>query len=391
MTDSAGPLDGVRVLEIQGLGPGPFAAMVLADLGADVIRIDRVEPGGLDLGGDRATGHDVLARSRRSVALNLKDPAGVAVLLRLVETADVLIEGFRPGVAERLGIGPQACAAANPALVYGRMTGWGQDGPWATMAGHDLNYIALAGALWPMGGTEGPPPVPLNLVGDFGGGGMLLVIGVLAALFERRDSGKGQVVDAAMVDGSALLLAMFHGMASLGVWDVTRRGHNLLDGGAPFYSTYACADGGFVAVGALEPAFYAALLDGLGLDAERWPQHDRSRWPDLRTAIAERFAATDRSHWEDVFAGTDACVAPVLRLDEAFDHPHLRTRGTFVDVDGVTQAAPAPRFSRTPAAPPRAPRDPGADTDEVLGTLGLSEEDLASLTRDGVISRGRGS
>jgi alpha-methylacyl-CoA racemase len=381
-----GPLSGIRVVEVQGIGPGPFAAMVLADLGADVIRVDRVAPGGLQLAGP--TGHDVLSRSRRSVALDLKQPAGLELLLRLLGTADVLVEGFRPGVAERLGFGPEACLAVNPRLVYGRMTGWGQDGPWAAMAGHDLDYIAVAGALLPMGRADAPPPVPLNLVGDFGGGGMLLVVGVLAALVDRAVSGRGQVVDAAMVDGAALLTAMFHGMRSQGLWDAGRRGSNLLDGGAPFYDTYACADGGHVAVGALEPQFYAALLDGLGLDPAEWPQYDLPRWPALRAALAGAFAGADRSHWEAVFAGTDACVAPVLGLDEAADHAHLAARRTFVEVDGVVQPAPAPRFSRTPTADPAPPPVRGADTLAVLAELGLADAEVDALREQGVVVTG---
>jgi alpha-methylacyl-CoA racemase len=381
-----GPLAGTTVLEIQGIGPAPFAGMVLADLGADVIRVDRVTPGGLDLSGP--VGQDVLARSRRSIALDLKQPAGAALLLRLVAGADVLVEGFRPGVAERLGIGPDACLAANPRLVYGRMTGWGQEGPWAAMAGHDLDYIALAGALHPMGDADAPPPVPLNLVGDFGGGGMLLVVGVLAALVERQASGRGQVVDAAMVDGSALLTAMFHGLRSMGLWDPRRRGANMLDGGAPYYATYRCADGGFLAVGAIEPQFYAALLAGLDLPAEDWPQHDLARWPALRAAVAERIAAQPRDHWEAVFTGTDACVAPVLRLDEAPDHPHLAARGTFVAVDGVVQPAPAPRFSRTPPGTPAPPPSRGTSTREVLGALGLADAEIEELVAQRVIAAG---
>lgn len=380
----SGPLAGVRVLEIQGIGPGPFATMVLADLGAEVIRIDRAAPGGLDLTG-AGRGHDVLARSRRSIAVDLKHPEGVELVLKLVATADVLIEGFRPGVAERLGIGPEACEAANPALIYGRMTGWGQDGPWAHMAGHDIDYIALAGALGPMGREGTPPPVPLNLVGDFGGGGMLLVIGVLAALQERQASGRGQVVDAAMVDGSALLMAMFHGMASMGLWNTASRGANLLDGGAPFYDNYACADGRHVAVGALEPQFYAALLQGLGLDGAEWPQYDMVRWPQLRETIAATFAGQDRDHWEEVFAGTDACVAPVLSMTEAPQHPHLAARGTFVEVEGVVQPAPAPRFSRTPTGVPTAPPTRGGDTVGVLSALGWSDAEIERLSAGGVI------
>lgn len=380
---STGPLSGTRVLEIQGIGPGPFAAMVLADLGADVIRVDRTVPGGLQLSGP--TGHDVLARSRRSVALDLKQPAGLDLLLRLVGTADVLIEGFRPGVAERLGFGPGTCHDVNPGLIYGRMTGWGQDGPWAQMAGHDIDYIALAGALLPMGRDGLPPPVPLNLVGDFGGGGMLLVTGVLAALVERGASGQGQVVDAAMVDGSALLMAMFHGMRSQGLWDSSRRGANLLDGGAPFYDTYTCADGGHVAVGALEPPFYAALLEGVGLDPAEWPQFDLSRWADLRQALTDAFATRDRDHWAEVFDGTDGCVAPILGMHEAPAHPHLAARDTFVEVDGVVQPAPAPRFSRTATGAPTAPPDRGSATSEVLTELGLTDADIAALQQQGVL------
>lgn len=388
MTDRggvSGPLHGVRVLEIQGIGPGPFAAMVLADLGADVIRVDRTTPGGLQFDAADDGGHDVLARSRRSVALDLKDPAGVDVMLRLVRTADVLVESFRPGVAERLGIGPEVCLGGNPQLIYGRMTGWGQDGPWAGMAGHDIDYISLAGALLPMGRADMPPPVPLNLIGDFGGGGMLLVVGVLAALQERHASGRGQVVDAAMVDGSALLMAMFHGLSSMGLWKPGSRNDNLLDGGAPFYSTYTCADGGYVAVGALEPAFFAALLDGLDLAPEDWPQHDRARWPGLRQTLTDRFASADRAHWEKVFAGTDACVAPILSLQEAPDHPHVQARRTFVEVDGVVQPAPAPRFSATPTRTPTAPRRPGEDTAEILSELGLAAGQIADLQARGVI------
>lgn len=383
-----GPLAGIQVLEIQGIGPCPFAAMVLADLGADVIRVDRTKAGGLDLGGG-SQGHDVLARSRRSVALDLKDPRGVALLMRLVDTADVLIEGFRPGVAERLGIGPQECHQINPRLVYGRMTGWGQEGPWASMAGHDIDYIALAGALHPMGPASEPPPVPLNLIGDFGGGGMLLVVGVLAALLSRTTTGKGQVVDAAMVDGSVLLTAMFHGMISTGIWNPEAREANVLDGAAPFYRNYACADGQYMAVGALEPQFYAAFMEGLGLDIQTWPQFDLPRWPQLGQAVADRFATQDRDHWQQVFDGTDACVAPVLGLTEAADHPHLRARGTFVDVDGVRQPAPAPRFSATPTGVPTSPPSRGAHTEEVLADLGYSPEEISELKDQGVIATGQ--
>ena len=380
-----GPLSGLRVIEIQSIGPGPFAAMVLADLGAEVIRVDRTTAGGLAIG-TGPPGHDVMSRSRQSVAIDLKMPEGVEVLLSLVRRADVLLEGFRPGVAERLGIGPADCTTVNPALVYGRMTGWGQDGPWSQMAGHDLNYIALAGALLPIGAEGEPPPVPLNLIADFGAGGMLLVVGILAALFERRSSGEGQVVDAAMVDGSALLMNMFHGLASMGSWDPGTRGANLLDGGAPFYDNYACAGGGFVSVGSLEPQFYAELLSLMDLDPDDWPQYDTTRWPALKDALTARFAAHDRDHWEAVFDGTDACVTPILAMDEAGAHPHLASRQTFVTVDGVVQAAPAPRFSRTPTRPPTAPPGRGAHTREVLSALGFSHEELDRLTTAGVIA-----
>jgi alpha-methylacyl-CoA racemase len=379
----AGPLTGVRVVEIAGIGPGPFAGMMLADAGADVIRVDRAQAAvqGANLESQR----DVLARGRRSLAVDLKRAEGRDLVLRLVEGADALIEGFRPGVAERLGVGPDACLARNPRLVYGRMTGWGQDGPWAQMAGHDLDYIALAGALHPMGTPGKPPPVPLNLVGDFGGGGMLLAFGVVSALLEARASGRGQVVDAAMVDGTATLTAMFHGMLAMGLWS-DERGANLLDGGAPFYRTYRCADGRYVAVGALEPQFYAALLVGLGLNPEDWPQHDQERWPAQAEGFAARFAERTRDEWAEVFAGTDACVAPVLTLTEAPEHEHLAARGTFTELAGVRQPAPAPRFSRTPSSLERPPAAPGTDTDAILAELGCDPNTIAGLRAEGVVA-----
>jgi alpha-methylacyl-CoA racemase len=347
---SAAPLTGIRVVELAGLAPAPFGCMLLADLGADVVRIDRPTPGGL------AAPPGPLDRGRRTVTLDLKTEAGRSALLRLAGRADVLVEGYRPGVAERLGFGPETCEKINPRLVYARMTGWGQDGPLAARAGHDIDYIALAGALEPLGRAGERPHAPLNLIGDFGGGGMLLALGVLAALLERERSGRGQVVDAAMVDGSAVLTAFLHGMLANGLWAYPR-GENTLDGGAPFYDTYATSDGGFVAVGALEPAFYAVLLDGLGLagSADLPGQHDRDRWPELRKRFADRFASRTRDEWAAIFADTDACVVPVLAPMEAPHHPHNRARGTFVEVGGVTQPAPAPRFGRTPAEPPRPP------------------------------------
>lgn len=342
-----GPLRGIRVVELAGLAPGPFGCMVLADLGADVVLVDR--PGGYGFDGP-------LRRNRRVLTLDLKSAAGRDDLLRLLARADVLIEGHRPGVAERLGFGPAVCMERNPRLVYGRMTGWGQDGPLAAAAGHDIDYLAVAGALEPLGRPGQPPHAPINLLADFAGGGMLLAVGVLAALLERGRSGRGQVVDAAMVDGSALLTAFLHGMIAAGAWR-GGRGENLLDGGAPFYDTYAAADGGYLAVGALEPQFYAALLDGLELTGADLPgQMERERWPELRQTFADRFATRTRDEWAEVFATRDACVAPVLTPAEAPQHPHHRARGTFVDVGGVRQPGPAPRFTRTPASPPVAPQ-----------------------------------
>ncbi len=385
-----GPLHGVRVVEIASLAPAPFGCMVLSDLGADVLRVER--PASCAPGLPEPV--DPLTRGRRSIGLNLKDPAGVDLLLKLIESADVLVEGFRPGVTERLGFGPEVCAQRNPKLIYARMTGWGQDGPLSATAGHDIDYIGISGALYPIGRAGERPVPPLNLVGDFGGGGMLLAIGVLAALVERGISGTGQVVDAAMVDGSALLTSFIYGLRARGAWQ-DQRGVNLLDGGAPFYDTYATADGKHVAVGALEPQFYAALLAGLGLtDAGLPAQMDLSGWPVLRVRFAEVFARRTRDEWAAVFAGTDACVAPVLSPAEAASHPHNVARGVFTEVGGLAQPAPAPRFSRSAAGQPAAPRRPGADTDAVLGAgdgqdnpgLGLGEAEIAGLRARGVVA-----
>ncbi|HEY1642588.1 MAG TPA: CaiB/BaiF CoA-transferase family protein [Streptosporangiaceae bacterium] len=376
-----GPLEGVRVVEIASLAPAPFGCMILADLGADVLRVDRAERSGPQA----RPPADPLVRGRRSVGLNLKDPAGIDLLLRLAGDADVLVEGFRPGVAERLGFGPEVCQRRNPRLIFARMTGWGQDGPLAATAGHDIDYIAISGALAPIGRAGERPVPPLNLVGDFGGGGMLLAVGILAALVERERSGQGQVVDAAMVDGSALLTSFLYGMRASGAWQ-DERGTNLLDGGAPFYDTYETAGGGYVAVGALEPQFYAALLDGLGLAGADLPaQLDRSGWPELRRQFAAVFATRSRDEWAQVFAGTDACVAPVLSMDEAPVHPQAQARSAFTDVGGIVQPAPAPRFGRSPAGPPAPPPQPGADTDAVLAGLGLSAEQAAGLRARGVV------
>ena len=376
-----GPLSGVRVIEIASLAPAPFGCMILADLGADVLRVDRAER----CGPDATAGAEPLSRGRRSIGLNLKDPAALALLLRLTEDADVLVEGFRPGVAERLGFGPEVCAEHNPGLIFARMTGWGQDGPLAPTAGHDIDYISVSGALSTVGRAGQAPVPPVNLLGDFGGGGMLLAIGILAALVERASSGRGQVIDAAMVDGSALLTAFIYGMRARGGWQ-DERGTNTLDGGAPFYDTYATADGKYVGVGALEPQFYAALLHGLGLtDAGLPAQHDRDGWPVLRQRFAETFASRTRAEWEQVFAGTDGCVAPVLTLGEAPAHPHALARNSFVEVAGLTQPAPAPRFGRTAAATPAPPPRPGADTDTVLSGLGMTADEVSDLRARGVI------
>ncbi|MCW2910861.1 MAG: CoA transferase [Actinomycetia bacterium] len=360
-----GPLSGLRVVELAGIGPVPHAAMVLGDLGGDVVRVER-PAGGFDPARGRT---DYTLRSRRSVAADLKTGAGRELALRLVAKADVLLEGYRPGVAERLGVGPQECHAVNPALVYGRMTGWGQDGPMAARAGHDINYISLTGALHAIGAGD-RPAVPLNLVGDFGGGSMFLVTGVLAALWERQRSGTGQVVDTAMVDGASVLAQMIWAFRGRGAW-TDDRSANLLDGGAPFYDTYTCADGGWIAVGALEPPFYAQFLAGLGIAGEDLPeQMDPAGWPRLRARFAEIIASRTRDEWAEIFAGTDACVTPVLSFGEAARAPHITARETVITLDGIPQAAPAPRFSRTPAATPGPPPVPGGDTKAVLADWG---------------------
>ncbi|MFJ4364335.1 CaiB/BaiF CoA transferase family protein [Streptomyces chartreusis] len=359
-TPGQGPLTGVRVVELAGIGPGPFAAMLLADLGADVVRVDR--PGGTGLAIN--TEYDITNRNKRSVIIDLKSPDGPARVLDLAARADILIEGYRPGVAERLGVGPQACHARNPALVYGRMTGWGQDGPLAERAGHDIAYIAVTGTLGMIGNPDEPPAVPANLVGDYAGGSLYLVVGVLAALHHARATGVGQVVDAAIVDGTSHLSAMIHGMLAAGGWQ-DRRGANLLDGGCPYYGTYETADGRYMAVGALEPQFYDEFLRLLGVEDLASARKDFSRWSELRDAVAARFKSRTRDEWTAVFEGSDACVAPVLSLREAPRHPHLAARGTFTDHGGITQPAPAPRFSATPTAVRTGPAQPGADTADV--------------------------
>ncbi len=347
-----GPLSGLKVVEMAGLGPAPFCTMMLADMGAQVIRIERPPSGAPPI---VAGAFDVTARGRPALALDLRQPQAITTVLDLVAGADILIEGFRPGVMERLGLGPEVCLQRNPRLVYGRMTGWGQTGPLSKTAGHDINYVALTGVLHAIGSPDRPPTVPLNLVGDFGGGAMMLAFGVMCAVHESRQSGHGQIVDAAMTDGAALLAAMMFGMKAAGAW-TNRRGGNLLDGGAPFYATYTCADGKYLAIGPLEPQFYAQLLEHCGLvdDPVFAAQNDTSRWPQMKQRLTEVFGSRSRDEWCTVFEGSDACVAPVLDWDEASGHPHNQARETFVTVDGVVQPAPAPRFSRTPAKPPNA-------------------------------------
>ncbi|MEE2783706.1 MAG: CaiB/BaiF CoA-transferase family protein [Pseudomonadota bacterium] len=377
-----GPLAGVRVVELQGIGPGPYCGMMLADMGAEIIRVDRAGSAG-----QTANKTDILARGRKSIAVDLKQTEGVETVLRLVETADVLIEGFRPGVMERLGLGPDVCLARNSKLVYGRMTGWGQTGSMASAAGHDINYISLSGALHAIG-PEGEKPVPpLNLVGDFGGGGMLLAFGVAAALYETANSGKGQVIDAAMTDGSALLMNAVFGIMNTGRWNPAR-GTNLLDGGAHFYGTYETSDGRWVSVGSIEPQFYALLLEKTGLagDNSLPKQMSRDDWPMLKEKLTEIFRTKSRDEWDEIMLGTDICYAPVLTFEEAVEHEHNSVRDTFVEQDGIKQAAPAPRFSRTPPDLPTTAVAPGAHTDEVLGSMGVSQEDIARLRESGAVA-----
>ncbi len=377
---SAGPLAGIRVVELGGIGPGPFCGMVLADLGAEVIRVDRPGEAG------RPAAYPVLHRGRRSIAVDLKDPDGAAAVLRVIDGVDAVIEGFRPGVVERLGLGPEVCLARNPRLVFGRITGWGQDGPLAQDPGHDINYIAVAGALHAIGPTGGDPVVPVNLVADFGGGGMLLAVGVLSGLLHARTTGRGQVVDAAMVDGTALLLGMTYGLLGQGVWR-DERGVNHIDGGAPFYGVYRCADGRHISVGALEPQFYAALLRVLGFtgDPDFASQFERDRWPAMKAKLTATFAGRDRDDWTKVFQGQGACVAPVLSLTEAVSHPHNVARHTFHSgPDGAPEPAPAPRFAGSPVDPPQPAPAIGSDTRAVLEQAGVTG--LSGMLDRGVIA-----
>jgi alpha-methylacyl-CoA racemase len=377
-----GPLEGVRVVELQGIGPGPFCGMMLADMGAEIIRVDRSSAVG-----QKANATDFLARGRKSIAVDLKNPEGVETVLRLIDGADALIEGFRPGVTERLGLGPDVCLGRNPGLVYGRMTGWGQNGSMASVAGHDINYISLSGALHAIGEKDRNPTPPLNLVGDFGGGGMLLAFGIAAALFEKQKSGQGPVIDAAMTDGSALLMNAVFGIMNTGHWN-PERGTNLLDGGAHFYGSYRTKDDKHISIGSIEPQFYQLLLEKTGLanDADLPKQMSRQDWPILRQKLELIFLKKTRDEWDAIMLGTDTCYAPILTLEEAANHPHNKERGTFEQTDGVIQASPAPRFSRTSPEMPKASTAAGADTDEILSSIGASREEIESLRASGAIA-----
>jgi alpha-methylacyl-CoA racemase len=375
-----GPLNGMTVIELGGIGPGPMAGMMLADMGAEVIRVER----SLDL--PRFQRRDASFRGKKSVVIDLKSAPGVEVLLRLLERADVMIDPYRPGVLERVGLAPDVCLARNPRLVYGRITGWGQQGPLARAAGHDINYVALTGALHAIGRAGEPPVPPLNLLGDMGGGGMLLAFGIVCALLESRISGRGQVIDAAMIDGAALLMWMVHSLQAAGLWNGKQRGVNLLDGGAPFYDTYQTSDGKHIAIGALEPRFYAELIGRIGADRAQFANpDDRSRWPELKAQLARVFKTRTRDEWCQVLEGTDACFAPVLSILEAPEHPHHRARGTYTSIDGFAQPAPAPRFSRTAGEIRHGQRRPGADGHDVLASAGFSRDEIIALHETNVV------
>jgi alpha-methylacyl-CoA racemase len=372
-----GPLNGYTVIELAGIGPAPMGGMMLADMGAEVIRIDRA--GGMVM-------KDVSTRGKKSVVVNLKDPNGLETLLRMVENADVLIDPYRPGVCEKLGIGPSACLARNPKLIFARMTGWGQEGPLAQSAGHDINYISITGALYAMGRKGEKPVPPLNLVGDMGGGGMLLVNGVLAALLETANSGKGQVIDVAMVDGAAQLMWMFHSFEAMGLWDATERGSNMLDGGAHFYDTYECADGEYISIGSIEPQFYALLKERAGLTEDDFgAQNDQSQWSAMKEKLTAVIKQKTQAQWSEIMEGTDVCFAPVLNILDAPKHPANIARNTYIEVDGLVQPAPAPRFGRTPSEVRHGGHDVGQDTDAILMEMGFGEQELAGLRADGSI------
>jgi alpha-methylacyl-CoA racemase len=382
-----GPLEGIRIVELAGIGPGPFCAMLLSDMGAEIIRVDRAAMVGQDTDRD---GNDarfnLLARGRRNIAVDLKNPAAVDAVLRLIDRADALLEGFRPGVMERLGLGPDLCLARNPKLVYGRMTGWGQDGPIARTAGHDINYIALSGVLHSIGEAGGPPVPPLNLVGDFGGGALYLAMGVLAGIISARSTGKGQVIDCSMVEGSASLMMMMYGALASGAW-TEERGHNRTDGGAHYYQVYETKDGEYVSVGAIEPQFYALLLKHTGLEGKDLPpQTDRAHWPEMQERLARIFKEKTRAEWTEIMQQTDICFAPVLRMSEALEHPHNRHRNSFVEVDGIAQPGPAPRFLGTPTQVQRPPARVGEHTNVILRDWGFSAAEIAALHRSGAVA-----
>ena len=377
-----GPLSHLRIIELAGIGPGPFCGMMLADMGAEVIRVDR--PGGNP---SAAAGHDVLFRNRRSIAVNLKTPEGVETILKLCESADGIFEGFRPGVAERLGVGPEQCLARNPALVYGRMTGWGQDGPLASAAGHDINYISLSGALHATGRRGEKPVPPLNLVGDFGGGGMMMAFGMVCGMLEAKTSGQGQVIDSSMVEGSAALMAMFYGLRGQGLFS-DERGSHMLDSGAHFYDVYETADGRYVSIGSIEPQFYALLKEKAGLDEADFGEHmNPAKWPQQKEKLAAIIKRRSRDEWCDLMEGSDVCFAPVLGLEEAPQHPHNQARGSFVEVNGVPQHAPTPRFSRSQSATPTPARVPGTDTRAVLADCGFGDAEIAELIKAGAVTQ----
>ncbi|MFW2449203.1 MAG: CaiB/BaiF CoA transferase family protein [Qipengyuania pacifica] len=373
------PLNGIKAISLASLGPGPYAAMLLADLGCDVTIVDRIDPVLTSMPLHR----DPRRRGQRSIAMDLKKPEAQELLMEMIGSADILLEGMRPGVAEQLGLSPESCLALNPKLIFARITGWGQDGPLAQRAGHDINYIALSGALHAMGDADRPPPVPLNLLGDYAGGGMFVALGVVSALYERVKSGKGQVIDGAMIDGVASLSTAPLGILSAGIWQ--GREENVLDGGAPYYRTYATSDGGFVAVGAIEPKFFAVLLKALGLEAADWPQNDRTVWPAMREVFKQVFASQPRRYWEKVFDGVDACVSPVLTFSEASHHPHHAARGSYTEIDGITQPSPAPRMSAHKPASPKLPPDAGANSDAVLIELGRKAEEIETLRGQRII------
>jgi alpha-methylacyl-CoA racemase len=382
-----GPLEGIRIVELAGIGPGPFCAMLLSDMGAEVIRVDRAAIVGQDTDRDgNDSRFNLLARGRRNIAVDLKNPAAVDATLRLIDRADALLEGFRPGVMERLGLGPDICLARNPKLVYGRMTGWGQDGPIAHIAGHDINYIALSGVLHTIGEAGGPPVPPLNLVGDFGGGALYLAMGVLAGVISARSTGRGQVIDCSMVEGSASLMMMMYGALASGAWRETR-GANRTDGGAHYYHVYETKDGEYVSVGAIEPQFYALLLKHTGLEGEDLPpQTDRAHWPKMQERLARIFKTKTRAEWTEIMQQTDICFAPVLRMSEALRHPHNVSRESFVEIDGIAQPAPAPRFLGTPTRVQRPPARVGEHTDQVLRDWGFSVAEIAELHRSGGVA-----